>query len=823
MGSGHFLVSLVDFLSDKILQMMSDAANRAAPIAGESGYESPVAQRCAEIRRHILERATEHHWPIREEHLDDRHIVRRMVLKRVIYGVDLNPMAVELAKLSLWLHSFTVGAPLSFLDHHLRCGNSLVGSRVEAVTEAMRERGLFGTSYAGVLAATDMMERIEEMTDSDIAEVRESAGMFEEIEKTLAPYRRLLHLDTAHHWLYPPTPAERKIWLDPRTILGGEHGDPRKLVGAPPDGEGRLAKSLRAVLTAATDDAFFHWELMFPEVWHEKGQRKPDGGFDAVIGNPPWDRVKLQEVEFFAERRAPIAMAQTAAQRSRMIAELKKAQDPLWGDYRIAAARSERLAAYVRRCGEFPLLSGGDVNLYALFVERGFDLIRNVGLVGIVVPSGIAADKEKAEFFGSIATSGRLAALLDFENKGLFPEVHRSFKFCVLAGGGKGRRFPSALCAFFLDDVKDLEDRERAFELLPEDFARVNPNTRTAPVFRTRRDAEITKGVYSRLPVLVDRRNDPPENPWGMRYARMFDMTTDSGLFRTVAQLESEGCYPVAADRWRKGDEEYLPLYEGKMVQMYDHRAASVVVNPENVHRPGQPRQATLEEHGNVAWAPAPQFWIASTEVARAAGEGASSWLLSFKDVTAPTNERTMIASVIPYAGVGNTLAILMGLNPSDAALLLAVLNSFVFDFVARQKVQGQHINLYILEQIAVPLPSVFATSVRKTKIADFVRDRVLRLSYTARDLAGFARDLGYEGAPFSWDEEERLHLRCQLDALLFRLYDLDLETTDYALSTFSIVKEREEERLGRYRTRDLVLAYMRAQAAGDFKSRITV
>ncbi len=824
MGSGHFLVSLVDYLSDEILEMMSESASLASAVLGDDGYESPVAERSAEIRGRILDRAREHGWSIRETHLEARHIVRRMLLKRVIYGVDLNPMAVELAKVSLWLHTFTVGAPLSFLDHHLRCGNSLVGSRVEAATAAMMAGGLFGNVYAGMLTATDVMAKLEEMTDADIAEVRESAEAFEQLETILAPYRRLLHLDTAHHWLYPPKATDRRDWLDPRTILAGQHGDPVELLASLPPRNGRVGKALHAALETASRDGFFHWELMFPEVWYEGGRRREQGGFDAIIGNPPWDRVKLQEVEFFAERRPDIASAQTAADRRRMIEGLKRSADPLWTAYLGAAERAERQAAYARRSGEYPRLSGGDVNLYALFVERAFALIRPAGLAGLVVPSGIVADKEKAEFFGSIATSGRLAALFDFENKGLFPDVDSRFKFCVLTGGGTERRFDTTTCAFYLHGTKELEDPDRVIELSPEDFARLNPNTRTAPVFRSRRDAELTSGIYSRLPVLIDRRSAPPLNPWRVRYATMFHMTNDSGLFRTGNQLEGAGFYPVIGNRWRKGEEEYIPLYEGKMVQMYDHRAASVVVNPDNVHRPGQPKPAGAEEHKNPAWAPTPQFWVSSVATRAALSpEAISTWLLAFKDVTSPTNERTMIASLIPYTAAGNTLAILLGPTASDAALLLAVLNSFAFDFVARQKVQGQHINLYILEQIAVPAPSVFETVVGGTRLADFVRDRVLRLTYTSHDLGGFARDLAYQGEPFAWDEEERLHLRCQLDALLFRLYSLDLGAADYVFSTFPIVKRNDEEQFGRYRTRDLVLAYMRAQETGDLAARIAL
>jgi hypothetical protein len=840
MGSGHFLVSLVDHLADRALELASEAAAKAAEVLPKLAYRSPLETRCANIRDRLLANARAHGWPVREDQLDDRHIVRRMILKRVIYGVDLNPMAVELAKLSLWLHSFTVGAPLSFLDHHLRCGNSLVGSRVEQVRAELERSSLFGSAYAGMLAATGLMEMLEELTDADIAEVRQSLETFELIESSLEPYRRLLDLDAAHVWLAPEGRAEGKRWLPPRDLLSGFHGDPLGLVRQPEVVPGRAGKTLRAALALAKQERFFHWELHFPEVWYETGRSRAVPGFDAVIGNPPWDRAKLQEIEFFAERRAEISAAATAAERKRRIEAIRKARDPLYADYLAAAAHAEAFASYVRNSAQYPLLSGGDVNLYALFLERAASLVRSVGVVGLLVPSGIAGDFEKAAFFGELATSGRILALLDFENrKRLFPHVDSRFKFAVFAFGGPERKEVVAACAFFLHDPRELDGGEREFTLGPEDFARVNPNTRTAPVFRTRRDAEITKGIYERLPVLVDRRDNEVKNLWGIRYATLFHMTNDSGLFRTSAELQAEGFYPVSGKRWKKGGSLYLPLYEGKMVQAYDHRAASVIIRAENLHRPAQPLAATLDQKKDPKWLPTPQSWVPELEVRKALSELASessaagpmdeetavssAWYLTFKDVTAPTNIRTMIAAICPRGGLGNTLPALLNLSANRAGWLLSLLNSLPFDFVCRQKVQGQHLNLFILEQVAAPYPEAFVSPAGGRTLGDQVLARVLRLTYTAHDLQPFARELGYSGPPFAWDEEERRHLLAQLDAIAFRLYGLDKEDTGYVLSTFPSVERADQILFGRFRTRELILGYMRAHAADDYSSRIEI
>jgi hypothetical protein len=396
-------------------------------------------------------------------------------------------------------------------------------------------------------------------------------------------------------------------------------------------------------------------------VWDQWESTEPGGGFDAVIGNPPWDRMKLQEVEWFAARRPHIALAQRAADRKKMIAALEKSDDPLWHDYRKAATRAEAATRVARANGQFPLLSGGDTNLYSLFVERGLGLLKPVGIMGLLTPSGIASDKGASAFFRSISISGRLGALLDFENRRphdepFFPDVDSRFKFLALVAGAKARNFGHAQCGFYLSSAADLDDPERCFALSPADFKAVNPNTGTAPVFRTRRDAALTTAIYGRLPVLIDRSGSEPAAAYPVEYATMFHMTNDSHLFKTAEHLVKDGFYRVVGGRWKKGSAECLPLYEGKMVQAYDHRAANVVVNPENLNRPAQQEAATGAESADPAWSPTPQFFVRDSDVM---WPEVTEWVIGYKNITAPTNVRTMIAAAIPRCGAGNSLALI--------------------------------------------------------------------------------------------------------------------------------------------------------------------
>ena len=581
MGSGHFLVNLVDYLADRVIEAMAEAE------ALVEGYLSPLVERIDGIRNTIMDNAEDRGWTFDPAQLDDRHIVRRMVLKRCVYGVDKNPMAVELAKVSLWLHTFTVGAPLSFLDHHLRCGDSLFGTWVEpAIRRTEEKSSLFLRGpLARATRAAAPMQIIEGLTDAEIAEAHRSADIFAEVSEMTAPLHAFMSLLHAFDWLgirKREVKAAFLKWLD------GVFGDQMDIAqGEQFDSEDVHLPVLMDALGLVASERFLNWQVAFPGVWSDWEASELTGGFDAVIGNPPWDRMKLQQVEWFASRRREIAIAPRAADRKRMIAELQKAADPLAGDFRLASERAAAGARVARGSGDYPLLARGDLNLYSLFVERAMTLVKPDGMVGLLVPSGIASDKTAAPFFKSVATEGRLKALYDFENKKVFfPDVHASFKFCVFAASP--RRLPEAAqCAFYLHAVSEVEDPERCFPLSAADFARVNPNTGTAPIFRSRRDAELTTAIYDRLPVLVDRSSGEAVKAWPVKYSTMFHMTNDSGLFRTRSELEErEGAWPIGGNRFDSPSGEWVPLYVGRMIHQFDHRAASVHMNEENLHNP---------------------------------------------------------------------------------------------------------------------------------------------------------------------------------------------------------------------------------------------
>jgi len=289
MGSGHFLVDAVDYLADKILEIIIQTSGKT--YFGKEEYSSPLLDDLKEIRKQILYKAEKENYFIDENRLEDKNLIKRIILKRCIYGIDLNPLAVELAKVSLWLHTFTVGAPLSFLDHHLKCGNSLIGANLEDFRKVFETIPLFSSKYAELIKdAVKKIEKIQEMTDADISEVEESAKIYRKVMEQVEPYKKLLDVYTADFFLKPKKKSELKKYYSPLMLLDGTKGDPLDVINK----KTKLSEDENSILSKAKrlaqEKRFFHWKLEFPEVWYEAGKEKADSGFDVVIGNPPYVR-----------------------------------------------------------------------------------------------------------------------------------------------------------------------------------------------------------------------------------------------------------------------------------------------------------------------------------------------------------------------------------------------------------------------------------------------------------------------------------------------------------------------------------------------------
>jgi hypothetical protein len=742
---------------------------------------------------------------------EEFHLAVRDAISHCIYGVDLNPLAVDLCKLALWLEGHWIGKPLSFLDHRIKSGDSLIG----VLDPSALEKGIPDEAFSPVTGDDKKVaaaykkrnkkerEMLLRRFDFEVGEhlpafAKAGAEAMDFPENNPEDVRRKEELyrkaREQKEWLHDWTAAN--LWTAAFFVPLTKHDDP-----VVPTQETFMDYLLhgkdRPQMTGQGnvfffERRFFHWRLEFPEVFAK-------GGFDVVLGNPPWERIKLQEEEFWADD-PYIATAPNKAERTRRIEEYRSSSD-LEKRARVARFDAAKHAAdatsrFIRESGRFPLTAAGDINTYALFAELARTLLNKQGRAGVILPTGIATDDTNKQFFGGLNQKRAVASLFDLENReGLFPEVDSRMKFSLFTMSVKPVSATTFAC--YLTRTEQIRDPARRFELAPEDFALLNPNTRTCPIFRTRADAELTKKIYRQVPILVNDRSNT--NSWGIEYLRMLDMSNDSDLFRTE---------PGAG---------LVPLYEGKMVQAYDHRAASVITNVQNLKRPGQPVETTLEQHRDPNYLPRAQYWVPEGEVRnRIPNWYRYKWFLGFKSVTSPTNERTFIATALPWSGVANSMPLMLTTQKEAklVACLLANLNSLVFDFVARQKVGGVNLNFFIINQlVALPPASYGAAEI------EFISSRVLELVYAGFDMKAFAKDMGHEGQPFLWDEDRRAILRAETDAYFAHLYGLTRDELRYILDpkevfgedfpseTFRVVKEKEEKEYGEYRTRRLVLA----------------
>lgn len=807
-GSYYTPISLVDCLLDSALDPVLDGAcarpNPEAalldlavvdPACGSGHFLVAAARRIAMRVARVRCGGVEPSPP------EVQHALREVV-SRCIYGVDINPMAVELCKVSLWMEALEPGKPLSFLDAHIRCGNALLGTtpalmkdgipdsawefiegdekdvckRLKKANRESAQGALFGAGAGAISVdmarnAVGVLTRPDAYDDAtrDAVETKERAFRAAETSEPVRAARLLADLWCAA-FIWPKTAGDGETFAPTKAVWDRVKGAPLRM----PERLREIVEKLRGRY------AFVHWHLSFPRVMER-------GGFDVVLGNPPWDSLLFREEEFFAERRPDIAQAPTAAARKRAIGSLEAEDPALFAVYRDEGRRSAAVNAFVRNGPRYPLCGVGRVNLYGLFAELARQLVAATGRAAQILPSGIVSDDSTKAFFQDAMDRGELVSFLDFENReGLFPAVDSRFRFGILTRTGGGARLDDAEFAFYATRPEQARDPQRRFSLSAADIALLNPETRTCPIFRTRLDAEIARAVYRRVPILR-------ESGWDLTLRRLLNSADDSADF-----VEAPG-------------DGLLPLYEGKYFHHFDHRWLTSA--------DGDDRAPLLAERQDPEFQAHTRHWFPATEATRRFGaEWGRPWLLAWRDITNPTNERTFIAAALPSTAVPHTAKVayppeeVLGSTP----FLIGVLGSLVLDFFSRQKVGGTHMSAFIVEQLPV-LDAAMANRgldwLADESIGAFVRSRVMELTYTAWDLEPFARDMGFTGPPFRWDEARRPMIRAELDALFFHLYGLSRDEAAYVLDTFRVLRRNEERAHGEYRTVRLVLDAFDAMA----------
>ena len=571
---------------------------------------------------------------------------------------------------------------------------------------------------------------------------------------------------------------------------------------------------------------FFHWCIEFPEVFAGHS-----GGFDVMCGNPPWDKIKVEDKKWFESHGRPdIVNSGTSAQRKLAIAKLPQTAPILFAEYQKALFDAEALSRFVRLCGRFPCTATGDIDLYPLFAEHCLSC--SVEVWGLVLPTGIAVNDSNKAFFARLIDENRLLSLYDFENReGLF-DIHRMFKFCLLTSGKAQEKSHSVNGGFFLTRLDHLLDPNRIYTLNTDDFKLLNPNTKTCPIFRTSRDATMTAKIYRHTRILI---NDVTgDNPWGIKTGSMIHMSGDSYFFRTYHQLMKEGAKYMDGN-FILDTETYVPLYEGKMIWHYNHLYGEW---PTEGDRPNAIPSPALEDWQNSDYHLVPWYWVPLSEVenklVKTDKDGNILWewkhkyFLGFRDITNATNERTIVPSLIPTPkGVGNSTTLLYVDGAVANTLVLATLSSLPLDYVAKQKIGGSHASISFVKQFPVLAPDQIPDSFKWQIVK-----RVAELCYFNHDLDGWAEELWDEldeeqrqelprlgeKNPYIFDPERRAILQAELDAIFAHLYGLSTEDLRYILDpedvcgpgcineTFRVLKDNEIRQFGEYRTKRLVM-----------------
>ncbi|MGE3726431.1 MAG: N-6 DNA methylase [Candidatus Sericytochromatia bacterium] len=768
---------------------------------------------------------------------DTRHALRD-VIGRCIYGVDINPMSVELCKVSLWMDALEPGKPLSFLDHHIQCGNALIGATPELIEKGIPDEAFTAIEGDDKAVCSAAKKENKAFHNRQMSWLDGQVEFWSELG-TLGP--KMLELDLmaddsisgvqAREAYYRELQAASAFQLAKMTADAWCAAFVWKKVEDSPPITGQVFWQIKRnphTLTSepwrkteierlAEEYQFFHWHLEFPEVFYRGKEEAERAGFDVVLGNPPWERVKMQEQEFFASRSPEIAQAANAAARKHLIAALPDKDPALFSAYLTAKRQAEGDSHFIRQSGKYPLCGRGDVNTYTIFTELNRTLINGVGRVGCIVPSGIATDDTTKFFFQDLIETNSLVSFYSFfEIRRIFIDTDSRGSFCLMTMAGLNRDEEITTdFMFFADSIEELNDKNRHFSLSANDIALINPNTKTCPVFRSSRDAEITKAIYRRVPVLIREAelDETPSdlNPWGTRFSTMLHMSNDSNLFRTRAELLHEDLQ-LQGNRWfRAGSDSpaYLPLYEAKMVHHFDHRFGDYTYLPEGSASTQLPN-VPLTRLQDPDYAVQPRYWVPAAEVqSRLAGKWGREWLLGWRDICRSTDERTVIASILPAVGVGHKFLLFFSKNSTQEILgVFANIVSFCLDYISRQKMGGTSMSYFTMKQLPILPPATYSQPCtwHPSVLFDWLLPRVLELTYTAWDLQPFAQDCGYEGPPFKWDEERRFLLRCELDAAYFHLYGIEREDVDYIMETFPIVKRKDAAKYGDYRTKRLIL-----------------
>ena len=738
--------------------------------------------------------------------------LKRIVVERCIYGVDIDPLAVELARLSLWVETMERELPFEFLDHKLKCGNALVGCwfdifRNYPIMAWSREGGdknhTTGVHYEKEVWTKAIKKKRAEAIENLALTVEVGAKVYEEgeelkpdvlHEEAVALFDLLHEMPLDDHgerekWYREnilDSPAYRKLkqafdtwcalWFWPADELG--------LAPLPEGFNESDEETLVIVNRLAGEIRFLHWELEYPDVF-----AKEDGGFDAVLGNPPWETLQPNSKEYFSNI-DPLYRAygkQEALQVQKNIFRDRPAHERDWllynAFYKALANWSKQASepfgvkgglgrgfpyellekslthlkhgGYADTTHPFAYQGEGKQYTYKMFAELGHAILKDGGIQGIIVPSGIYTDKGSNDLRALFLDKCQWLWLFGFENRQKIFEIDSRFKFCPIIVQKGGTTY-AMRTAFMRHDLSDWEEAEQhVVSYMRGQVERFSPNTKAILEVRNPKDLEILEKIYANSVLLGDQS----EQGWGIKYAQGdFNMTSDSHLFKPRPWWEERDYQPDEYGRWIGPDGDMaLPLYEGRMIGQFDFSEKGWVS--------GKGRSAVWRD---IPWEKKqvePQY-LMSLSIFREHFP-AHPWKLLMMSIGSATNKRSMICSICADWPANHSLAVLSLDRNLEALSLCAWLGSYAFDYALRLRLGGLNISWFVLEES--PLPK------EKLCLDRFVASLVHGYYPGMAPIGLVAKPLHA-----ALTDHERLRLRCIIDALVSEIYGLDFDDLEW-------------------------------------------
>jgi hypothetical protein len=837
-GSGTFLVAALRFLTEAVYSSVhyygratNDGDRSVVSLLGPRDAATPGGEA---LGQELVPCRPDD--PAFEPRL--KAVLRRYVVERCIYGVDLDPLAVELCRLALWIETMDPTLPFSFLDHKVKCGNSLVGAwfdqflhypvmawkgrkggdddfsngmhfangvgskavrtfvketLVPDLRVLLRGKTLFEDDLqANSLSMHDeVFSELARLHELPIQESAERARLYRDRIVNAAPYLRLR--DALDLWC--------ACWFWPADQL--EHAPLPTRFTRPG------ARTCDVSRQTALRHRFFHWELEFSDVFHP-GSR----GFDAVLGNPPWDTLQPSSKEYFSNV-DPLYRTygkQEAVRRQTALFEnvnierewldyragfadyahwTKHAQSP-FGDPRISVRSEDRFRISAGRADEtqhdlwrtarnrsegyadaehpYRHCDEGKPYTYKMFLELAYSLLKDGGRVGFVVPSGIYSDDGTRALRLLLLDSCRWEWVFNFENRSAIFDIHRSFKFNPVIAQ-RGALTEAILIAVNRRNIDDWADGERFATSYSRDQIRAfSPVAGALLEVESRRDVEILSRLYARSILLASSDHVG----WGATYKQGdFNLTSDSDVFRSAEAWARAGSSRDGRGGWSCGDEGALPLYEGKMIWQFDFAFSG--------YDCGSSRHWRELEWGHKSVQP--RYLVPVEQY-----QGSPGVKLVIRDMSSPSNRRTLIASCIPDMPCGHKTPVLRDASsPWKATLALStVLNSFCFDYVTRTRFAPSGGGGSLVWSVLGELP-IWRDARERVCLVDVLSDVSLQLLGDWQTFAPVVAARALElGAAFSLEPavspRRRAELKCIVDALNFYAFGLSLEDVRWVL-----------------------------------------